>query len=136
MKELDKLELQQGQNMSMTLDGWSDAAMQSLYGFLYCSQMVAPFCRRSKISQLTRTQGSSLQVSIPAGKLLMCSQLNLVFAETDTDVGMLLGETIKALKDIGPDKFIAIVTHNAANMVKMRSLVLQDPACAHLIPLR
>lgn len=66
----------------------------------------------------------------------MCSQLNLVFAEADTDVGMLLGETIKALKDIGPDKFIAIVTDNAANMVKMRSLVLQDPACAHLIPLR
>ncbi|DBA92708.1 TPA: hypothetical protein ACH3X1_002917 [Trebouxia sp. C0004] len=25
VKELDKLELQQGQNMSMTLDGWSDA---------------------------------------------------------------------------------------------------------------
>ncbi|KAL0023282.1 hypothetical protein WJX77_003108 [Trebouxia sp. C0004] len=28
----------------------------------------------------------------------------------------LASETIKALKDIGPDKFIAIVTDNAANM--------------------
>ena len=30
----------------------------------------------------------------------MCLQLNLVFAEADTDVGMLLGETIKALKEL------------------------------------
>ena len=40
------------------------------------------------------------------------------------------------LKAVGPEKFIALVTDNAANMVKMRSHVVEDPACAHLIPLR
>ncbi len=40
------------------------------------------------------------------------------------------------LKKLGPEKFVAIVTDNAANMVKMRRHIVEDPACAHLIPLR
>ena len=49
---------------------------------------------------------------------------------------LIADETIKVLKDLGPDKFVALVTDNAANMVKMRALVLNDADCAHLMPLR
>ena len=69
MKELDKLELQHGQNMSMTLDGWSDAAMQSLYGFLVLFpdgrsilQKVEDFSAHTHSGEFLASKHSSLQV--------------------------------------------------------------------------
>ncbi|KAL0049019.1 hypothetical protein WJX82_004484 [Trebouxia sp. C0006] len=57
--------------------------------------------------------------------------------QTSTHSGRFLAdETIEVLKKLGPEKFVAIVTDNAANMVKMRRHIVEDPACAHLIPLR
>lgn len=92
-------------------------------------------CRQPAASELLRCPTSSLcylfglHTSYTAGVfppylIMICS--SLVRAE----------EILKVIRDVGPKKFVALLTDGASNMNAARQLVIAEPLCKHIISLR
>ena len=106
-------------HLTLTLDGWSNSRMESIYSWnvIFPSRRVT-LLRADDLS-LTKHSGENL-----AGKGA-ASRLSLYHSSIMCKQVWCAGMIIKEIEKWGPDKFAAIVTDNAKNMVKTRRLVLQ-----------
>ena len=128
---------QMAYHLTLTLDGWSNARMESIYSWnvIFPTRKVM-LLKAQDLSAVVHSgdnlSGNALYISAVEMPLHQVSATYLPFRTNS--IHCFAVEVIKELRKWGPEKFAAIVTDNAKNMIRTRMLVLRE--FPHLIEIR
>lgn len=127
--------LKESNNITVTGDGWTNACRESV---MACN-IITPQPKRAVhllgARDLTTVKHDAQRL---AGGFVLCkSCLSAALCGIVEEARLLAtGVFVEWIKEVGPERVIALVTDNAANMKAARELVRETPGFVHIIPVR